>query len=370
MNGVECWIVEPLAADVRAALERLSRAPGVRRIAVMPDVHLARDVCVGTVVGVDGFVYPQAVGGDIGCGIATVRLAPPGAWSLDAAAAARLLAAWQERVPVVRHARARDVPVPECERLELPGRTRRDLAVEFGTIGRGNHFVELQSDADGGLWLVAHSGSRALGPAIRDRHVRAANQGGAGRAGLVALPVDGAAGEYLAAHDAAIAFAGANRRAIADAAAGAAADVLGVVPDWSTWCEVVHNFVRREQHLGEWLWVHRKGACSARDGEPGIVPGSMGTATYHVVGRGCAAALQSSSHGAGRCLPRGQARRRISRRQLERDLDGVCFDRRLTGRIADEAPGAYKDIDKVMRAQRELVRIERRLVPLLVHKGA
>ena len=127
--------------------------------------------------------------------------------------------------------------------------------------------------------------------------------------------------------------------------------------------------MRREEHEGEPLWVHRKGAISARDGEPGIIPGSMGAPSFHVQGRGCARSLCSSSHGAGRCMARGVARQRISARKLHEQMDGVWFDHRLAERLRDEAPGAYKDIGAVMRAQRELTRVIRRLRPRLVLKG-
>ncbi|MEZ6037687.1 MAG: RtcB family protein [Planctomycetota bacterium] len=364
MSAFACWTPEPLARDVRAAIERLCRSDGVRRVAVMPDVHLAGDVCIGVVTATERVLYPQAVGGDIGCGVATLRLEGTDVDAVTPAAAERLLVLLRERVPIVRRAAPCEVPVEDLDVLPLRARTRRDLDVEFGTVGRGNHFVELQVDEEGALWLAVHSGSRALGPALRAVFV------GEDPPRLVPLADDGDGHHYRMAHDVAVAFAQANRRALAEAAVSAFVEVLGARADWTTWCDVVHNFVRREEHFGEELWVHRKGACSAREGEPGVIPGSMGTATLHVTGRGEATSMCSSSHGAGRCLPRGAARRAIGVRRFQRDVDGVWFDRRLTARLLDEAPSAYKDIDKVMRAQRDLVRITRRLRPVLVHKGA
>ncbi|MFK7741682.1 MAG: RtcB family protein [Planctomycetota bacterium] len=374
------WLCEPLPAEVRVALARLQRFPDVRHLAVMPDVHLARDVCIGTVLGTSATIYPQAVGGDIGCGMATVRLR---GLSLDArsdAAAARVLGALRHRVPVLRHADPR--PMPEALTAALATlsprvatrRLLRDLAVEFGTVGRGNHFVELQrsdDDEEDCIWLLVHTGSRALGPAVRARWIGATP-------GLVALPVaggdggDGDAARYLRDHDTAIAFAAANRRACIDGVLGVLQQQLGIdcAPDPSTFVDVVHNFVRRERHGSEELWVHRKGAASAALGEPGIVPGSMGTATVHTVGRGVAASLSSCSHGAGRRLARGEAKRRISPERMARELRGVHYDRRLAARIRDEAPSAYKDLRAVLRAQRDLIGVRRWLRPVLVHKGA
>jgi tRNA-splicing ligase RtcB len=128
--------------------------------------------------------------------------------------------------------------------------------------------------------------------------------------------------------------------------------------------------VRRESHEDRWLWVHRKGAMGLGVGEPGVVPGSMGSASFHVEGRGFVEALCSAAHGAGRELSRSEARKRIAKRQFLRETQGVWFDQRLTDRLREEAPSAYKDIGAVMRAQHKLVRIVRRLRPLLVYKAA
>lgn len=133
--------------------------------------------------------------------------------------------------------------------------------------------------------------------------------------------------------------------------------------------ECDHNHVRREVHFEREYWVHRKGANSAREGQPGLIPGSMGTPSYHVVGRGCAEAMCSSSHGAGRAMSRDEARRSIHPRELERQLRDVCFDRRRATALCEEAPEAYKDIRAVMRSQHELVAVTRVLRPVLCYKG-
>jgi tRNA-splicing ligase RtcB len=166
----------------------------------------------------------------------------------------------------------------------------------------------------------------------------------------------------------AIAYAGRNRAAMQARAAALVEEVLGVGAEEGFACD--HNHVRRERHLSEELWVHRKGAISAGEGEPGIIPGSMGAPSFHVEGRGCDEALGSSSHGAGRALSRAEARARIPPRRLLGELDGVYFDRRLAARLVDEAPSAYKDIGAVMRAQRALTRVVRRLRPVLAFKAA
>lgn len=362
MTVVHRWLAEPLPKAVAQALERLAAARGAVHIAVMPDVHLAEQVCVGTVLGTVDWLYPQAVGGDIGCGMAAVRLGAEAA-QLDPARGERLLAALCKEVPAVRQHRPQPQALGELADAALQRQLQRDAAIEFGTLGRGNHFLELQADEQEQLWLMLHSGSRAIGPALLRHHLARAEDLGRG---LRALPADDAA--YLHDVDVAVQYARANRRAIASAAERAL-QTVGIEVDWPTWFDCVHNFVRAEVHGGRQLWVHRKGAGSAQAGEAGIIPGSMGTRSFHVEGRGQSAALCSSSHGAGRRLPRGVAARSISVRQLERDLRGVQFDRGKAAALRDEAPAAYKDIGAVMRAQRDLVRITRTLRPVLAYKA-
>ena len=375
------WLSEPLAPDVARSLDRLRRAGDVVRVAAMPDVHLAAEVCVGVVVATTRRLYPAAVGGDIGCGMAALRLdcgadTPAGADVLSGEdAAARVLTALTREVPVLIHPRAamnrtlpdglEDAPLSSPA---LDARRRRDGRIEFGTVGRGNHFVEFQRDEEGALWLMVHSGSRAMGGAIRDRHLAAAAVDGTG---LAFLDADTDAGRaYLADHAWALRYADANRCAVLAAATGIAERVLGGRADASSVVSCSHNHVRRETHDGAEVWVHRKGAIPAADGEPGIIPGSMGTWSFHTLGCGHPGSLGSSSHGAGRTMSRSEARARIRVRDLERETDGVWFDHRLARRLVEEAPGAYRDIGRVMRAQHELTRVVRRLRPVLVYKGA
>jgi tRNA-splicing ligase RtcB len=145
--------------------------------------------------------------------------------------------------------------------------------------------------------------------------------------------------------------------------------VLGEGMDASTRIECDHNHARIERHGDASLVVHRKGASSAEAGEAGLIPGSMGTSSYHVTGRGCEPALRSSSHGAGRLMSRGKARAKIRVDDLRKQMRGIHFDVRATSRLVEESPQAYKDIGAVMRAQRDLVRIDRILKPVLVYKG-
>jgi tRNA-splicing ligase RtcB (3'-phosphate/5'-hydroxy nucleic acid ligase) len=370
---VRSWLAGPLPREVVAPLERLAATQGVARIAVMPDVHFAEGVCVGVVAATWSRLYPEAVGTDLGCGMAAVRFR--GSAALDERSARRVFAGLARAVPANRHGgpslRER-LPEPLADlplsHASLDAEARRDGRVQFATLGRGNHFLELQCDEEECLWLTVHSGSRAMGRAIVLRHLLHAPRTDTGLAFLEADSLAGTA--YLGDLAWALAYADASRRAALEAGGRVLSDVLRVEPEPETFFGCLHNHVRRETHAGETLWVHRKGAVSAAAGEPGIVPGSMGDPSFHVEGRGCAEALASSSHGAGRAMGRADARRRISPKDLRRRMGAVHYDRRIERDLVEEAPQAYKDVRRVMRAQRELTRVVRRLRPLLCYKGA
>jgi len=372
-GAMRAWLEGPLPREVEAALDRLARSEGVRRVAVMPDVHLAEDVCVGTVVATSHVLYPSAVGGDIGCGVAALAFDVAAAALDDEKAAARVLAGLYRAIPLARHRRQSGRALPaalDARPLSAPSleaRKKADTALQLGTLGSGNHFVELQADEAGQLWLMLHSGSRGIGQAIRDHHLTRCTTG---RGGLRFLEADSPEGEdYRRDVEWALEYAAESRLAMVRAVGEVLEDVLGARADEASCVSCNHNHVRRETHLGEALWVHRKGAMSAAEGEAGLIPGSMGTRSFHVEGRGCAEALCSSAHGAGRRLSRTDARRALSAKDVARELRGVWFDHRLAAALREEAPSAYKDIGAVVRAQRELVRVVRRLRPVLCFKG-
>jgi len=234
-------------------------------------------------------------------------------------------------------------------------------------LGRGNHFVEFQGDSEGSVWLMIHSGSRAMGQAITAHHL-AGSIPTSGR--LRSLAADSPAGKaYLNDMSWAVSYAEQNRLAMLHAVADVLDEMFGAALQSETLIHGNHNHVRREVHAGNSFWVHRKGALSAMAEELGVIPGSMGSSSFHVAGRGNEASLCSSSHGAGRALSRGDAARSISARQLRREMQGIWFDQRQIDRLRDEAPSAYKDIRAVMRAQRDLTRIVRELHPVLSYKA-
>jgi tRNA-splicing ligase RtcB (3'-phosphate/5'-hydroxy nucleic acid ligase) len=370
---IRTWLAAPMNHDVSEAIERLRRAPDVQQIAVMPDVHLAADVCIGVVVATSRLLYPQAVGGDIGCGMMAVGFDVESTAVQDSQVAGRVLAALGRAVPARRRNRRAAIRVPS--ELETTGLShpsleavrKNEAVIEFATLGSGNHFIELQSDQDGRLWLMVHSGSRGIGPAIRDHHLSHADAVGGGLRALDATSERGTM--YLHDADWARRFAHASRRAIAVEVGTVMHTMLGARLCWETAITTDHNHVSLERHGERDLWVHRKGAMPAAAALPGVLPGSMGDSSFHVEGRGHEAALCSSAHGAGRALSRTAARAQVTERELRRQMDGVWYDYRLSDRLRDEAPAAYKDIKAVLRAQRGLVKVTRVLRPVLNYKG-
>ncbi|HNQ22303.1 MAG TPA: RtcB family protein [Phycisphaerae bacterium] len=371
---LKLWVTEPPEPAVRQTLERLGRAPDVVRVAVMPDVHLAAGVSNGVAVATERLIYPLAVGGDIGCGFAAVAFHGSAAPLTRRSAAEAMLQALPAAVPVMRHRRRDGLPelreelAPErLSSSALAARATGDGRLELGTLGRGNHFLEFQEDDEGCLWLMAHSGSRAMGQHIAAFHGRRANAAGGG---LAWLPADDDTGQaYLRDVAWARAYAAESRLRMLKAAADVVAELVGSEPEWTTLLNTDHNHVQAEQHSGRMLWVHRKGANVAAPGTANVIPGSMGTHTYHVEGRGEADALASSSHGAGRRLSRSAARAQIRRQDLARQLAHVWIDPKTAARLVEEAPAAYRDVDAVMRAQRDLVCIVRCVRPVLCYKG-
>jgi tRNA-splicing ligase RtcB (3'-phosphate/5'-hydroxy nucleic acid ligase) len=343
-------------------------------MAVMPDVHLASEVCIGTVVATSGILIPHAVGGDIGCGMAALAFNRSASLLKHRKAAEELLVNLQARVPIMRQSRDRVRELTNALKtvpLSIPALSKiseRDGRWQLGTIGRGNHFLEFQEDDDGGLWLMVHCGSRALGQAIAVHHLSCALTTPTGVSYLDADSPEGHA--YLNDVQWARAYAEWNRRCILESVEALMQELFGMeaIPDTMITCD--HNHVRLETHFGQAVWVHRKGAIEASEGKPGIIPGSMGSYSYHVAGRGEPQSLCSSSHGAGRAMDRSKARHAVNVHEFHKQLKGIWFDPRLAVRLRDEAPSAYKNIQEVMGAQRDLTRIVRRLRPVLCHKGA
>ncbi len=346
----------------------------VEHVAAMPDLHMAEGIAVGTVFATDSTVVPMALGGDLGCGMSAIRFPTPAA-SLPRQALEALLLRMSAAIPVgdAVH-RGKDLPIPdpllsgtlstgslEHERGRLIGR-------HLGTLGGGNHFIELDRDGGGDLWLLVHSGSRGLGACIAAHHLRVAEAEGVGE--LPGLSVAAEVGRAcLSDIEWALSFARANRDALLSVAGRLITEEIGVAPDACTRIDVHHNFVRKETHLGRSLLIHRKGAIAAPPGALALIPGSMATASYIVEGLGEEAALGSASHGSGRRLTRREARQAIKPKELLHAMRRVVFDERKTRSLVEEGPTAYRDISEVLEDEADLVRPVLRLTPIAVLKG-
>ncbi|QSQ11691.1 RtcB family protein [Myxococcus landrumensis] len=346
----------------------------VEHVAAMPDLHVSEGIAVGTVFATEHHVVPGALGGDLGCGVSAYRFEYPAA-SLGPDVLRELLERLAQVIPVgdATH-RGRGLALPS--ELEAPPLSTQKLRHAWerlaprhlGTLGGGNHFLELDRDAVGDLWLLVHSGSRGVGAAISDHHQRVARAMGEGSLpGLRLDTPEGAA--CLADLELACRFARANRDTLAARALAVLAPTLEVAPDEASTVDLHHNHVSREWHFGRALWVHRKGAMGLEAGRRGLIPGSMGTASYVVEGRGEPRAFHSCSHGAGRVLTRREARARIRPAALEQALRRVVHDSGRAASLVEEAPAAYRDIAEVLEDEADLVTPVRRLTPMAVLKG-
>jgi len=250
---------------------------------------------------------------------------------------------------------------------------------QLGTLGGGNHFIEIQQGSDGSLWIMVHSGSRNFGYKIAKEYNRKAQALNRrrfpdmpqyqGEGGLAFLPADCPEfDEYFQAMNFALAFAFENRSRMLTFIQEIVCEVIPC--EFGECINIHHNYAACEIHFGEKVWVHRKGATSARAGDQGIIPGSQGTCSYIVRGLGNPESFHSCSHGAGRKMSRHQARRSLDLRTEQEAMDQAGILHSLRGsRDLDEAPSAYKDIDEVMDAQQDLVETVIRLKPLAVVKG-
>ena len=359
LDHVRVWSAGPMPPGAREAAMKVVTLPGVVEAAVLPDVHAAGDACVGVSIAVEDRVYPDAAGRDVGCGMLAVPLDVDAASLEPDDALARMATA----VPTMLRDDPADLSAlgplsdPRLQKL-----ADRDGARQFGTLGRGNHFVELQADVETGqAWLLVHSGSRGVGEVLARLHIKSAEQDGP----LPWLPDgDPRCDAYL--HDAAWLREYARRSRLEMAERAAASIGVRVAGDGFDTC---HDSVLREDVGGRSLYVHRKGVQLLSEGEPGVLPGSMGTSTLHVSGRDTTVSLGGVSHGCGRLLSRREVRRRVGVREAARQLRTVAYDRRLLDTLRDEAPAAFRDVREVARAQRDLLRTARTLRPVTCVKG-
>ncbi len=357
-------------------------------VAAMPDAHGGIGATVGSVLATNKAIIPAAVGVDIGCGMIAARLSL-GANELDEVALRRVFDQISRDVPVGRAQHRADRALVAAARTLEPGLKHltdkhpqllrafgkhSNWVCQIGTLGGGNHFIEVCLDEEQRAWVMLHSGSRGIGNAIGSYFIALA------REGMLRLDAqlpdrdlayfeDGADDfdDYIAAVSWAQGYAARNREEMLALVLGALRRHL---PAFDVTDEVVnchHNYVAREHHYGADVWVTRKGAIRASRGELGIVPGSMGTHSFIVRGLGNPESFESSAHGAGRRMSRTQARREFDAKDMAAQTKGVIC--RKDEGVVDEIPGAYKDIDEVMANQRDLTEVVHTLKQVLCVKG-
>ena len=374
-----------LDPQTRTQAEQTSRLPFIHpHLALMPDAHLGLGATVGSVIPTLRAVIPAAVGVDIGCGMIAVRTQLTEA---DLPADRRPVREAVERaIPLSAGARNEAITrahthhrvaalTSAAERAEFdPARFLGHWDLQLGTLGSGNHFIEITRDETGRIWLFLHSGSRGVGNKIAQHHIGVAQM--LCERWWIPLPhkdlsylVEGTDEfwAYIRQMRWAQTYALLNRAEMMDRLVACVEEWLGVTVDRQEEINCHHNYTEQEEHFGKPVWLSRKGAISARAGEPGLIPGSMGTASYVVAGLGNRLALNSAPHGAGRVHSRSSARRTFTMEQLREAMAGVEF--RDTDAFIDEIPAAYKDIDQVMADAADLVEVRHTLRQLVNVKG-
>jgi tRNA-splicing ligase RtcB (3'-phosphate/5'-hydroxy nucleic acid ligase) len=384
----------PVEVDAREQLSNTAKMPFIyKHIAVMPDVHLGKGSTIGSVIPTLGAVIPAAVGVDIGCGMMAAKTTlnardlPDNLGPLRSAIEkaiphgltpkfrGRDRGSWENPPAAVDAAWAQlkhefDAICEKTPKLERTNNYRH-----LGTLGSGNHFVEVCLDEQDAVWFMLHSGSRGVGNAIGSHFIELAQQDM--RHHIANLPDKDLAyleegtehyDDYVEAVGWAQKFARMNREVMMQNLIAAVRTVIS--KPFETHVEAVnchHNYVQKERHFGKDVLVTRKGAVSAREGELGIIPGSMGAKSYIVRGKGNPESFHSCSHGAGRTMSRNEAKRRYSLEDQVRATAGV--ECRKDAGVIDEIPMAYKDIDAVMKAQEDLVEVVHTLKQVVCVKG-
>ncbi|MDY0292074.1 MAG: RtcB family protein [Desulfuromonadaceae bacterium] len=375
---IKLWLEE--AQMEEGALEQarnLANLPfAFSHIAIMPDTHLGYGMPIGAILATKGVVVPNAVGVDIGCGMCSLRT---NLTAVETADLKEIMGIIRKTVPVgFKHHKTRQdeswMPPREGD-LPIVNQEYASALRQIGTLGGGNHFIEIQKGSDGHIWIMIHSGSRNIGFTVANHYNKVAKKMNA-EAGedvsrdLAYIPE---ASEYFELYwnemNYCLEFALANRKLMMERVKAAFKEVLSEV-EFADFINKPHNFAAVEEHFGATVIVHRKGATRARKGEWGMIPGSQGTRSFLVKGKGEAQSFESCSHGAGRIMSRTRARKTLDLKEVINSLNKRGVLHAIRGRSdLDEAPESYKDIDEVMQNQTDLVEVQIELRPLAVIKG-
>ena len=375
---IKLWLRDIEEGTLKQARNLANFPFAFRHIALMPDSHQGYGMPIGGVLATREVIIPNAVGVDIGCGMCAVRTSLPG---IDMDDAKKIIGAVRKAVPVgfEHHKMPQDQNLmPEIKgNMPVVEREYKSATRQLGTLGGGNHFIEIQKGSDGNIWIMVHSGSRNIGKQIADHYNRIAmklNEKYKCRVPreweLAYLFITSEEGDaYINEMNYCVSFALANRMLMIRTIKGIFMEMFhGITFDDPV--NIAHNFAVVEKHFNELVMVHRKGATQAYDGQTGIIPGSQGSKSYIIRGKGNRESFMSCSHGAGRKMGRKQAMRELDLDEEKKRLDKLGIIHSIRGvKDLDEAAGAYKNIEEVMINQEDLVDILIELSPLAVVKG-
>ena len=379
---IKSWCKD-LEEGALAQVENLANHPCVfKHVAIMPDCHVGYGMPIGGVVALKGAVVPNFVGVDIGCGMCAVKTTAKTS-GVTTGILHRIIDDLKLRIPVGKEHRKAPLDWGGFDDPDLCSIIKENLKSaghQLGTLGSGNHFIEVQVDEEGYIWLMLHSGSRNIGYRIANHfHKKAVelckrwySPVEADNYSSAFLPIGTKeAAEYITSMNWALEFAKENRRIMMKIFKEVINSFTGCT--FSEEINIHHNFAAIENHFRENVWVHRKGATKAYKGQLGIIPGSMGTASYIVRGLGNIQSFKSCSHGAGRNCGRAEFCKTHTVEECNESIKDVVFsgwgDNRKGNPDISEAPGAYKNIDEVIESQLDLVDIVTKLRPLAVMKG-
>jgi len=385
---IKMWLQE-IEDGAMEQVKNLANLPfAFHHIAIMPDCHLGVGMPIGGVLATENVIVPSAVGVDIGCGMCAVKTSLT---KISQDQLKKIMGEIRKQIPVgfKHHDKKQDILLMPFDGLntwqDLPicGEEFNNALTQIGTLGGGNHFIEIQKGSDGHIWIMLHSGSRNLGFKVAEYYDNLATELNKKwysnidkSIKLAFLPVDSEEGQaYIREMQYCVDFALANRKLMMSRIIDIFKKVINI--DTSFLCDtgngdsivnIAHNYASLENHYGKNVWVHRKGATLARKGTIGIIPGSMGTSSYIVEGLGNKESFESCSHGAGRKMGRRQAIQNLNLEEEQNKMKGILGKPRNKEDL-QEAPGAYKNIIDVIDNEKDLIKVLVGLKPLAVIKG-
>jgi len=376
---IKLWLGDMEESALEQARNLANLPFAYHHVAIMPDAHFGYGMPIGAVLATDGVIIPNGVGVDIGCGMCAVKTSLEGVPRQETK---QVMKAIRATIPLgfKRHKKALPselMPAPEGS-LPIVEKEYNNARAQIGTLGGGNHFIEIQRGQDGFIWFMVHSGSRNLGYRVANEYNRRATSLNKRWKSpipsswqLSYLPIDSEVGQaYYREMNYCVDFARANRMVMCSRIEEALVENVSSDINFEQPINIAHNYAARELHFGKQVYVHRKGATRAKPGERGIIPGSQGSFSYIVSGKGNPESFQSCSHGAGRRMGRKQAQRELNLDREKRQLDEKNILHAIRSRKdLEEATSAYKDIETVMAHQDDLVDTLEVLQPLAVIKG-